>query len=117
VKSKLDGRPPNGQAGNSCLPPSCAYGPAEFVAASWRSEGCLEHSTRKSAIANKTAMATQITTLLAWISIAVDAASDMEMGFVIHVELPPMTVDRLSNVSEQLGEFRWLHHPVVRLRP
>jgi hypothetical protein len=38
------------------------------------------------------------------------------MGFAIHIELPPMTVDRLSNVSEQRVAFRWLHHPVVRLR-
>jgi hypothetical protein len=59
----------------------------------------------------------QITTLLACISIAIDAASDIEMGFVIHVELPSMTVDRLSNVGEQRVAFRWLHHPVVRLRP
>jgi hypothetical protein len=49
-------------------------------------------------------------------SIAINAASDVEMGFAIHIELPPMTVDRLSNVSEQRVAFRWLHHPVVRLR-
>jgi hypothetical protein len=34
---------------------------AELVAASWRSEGCLEHSTSQSAIASKTAIAAQIT--------------------------------------------------------
>jgi hypothetical protein len=49
-------------------------------------------------------------------SIAVNAASDIEMGFVIHVELPPMTIDRLSNFIEQLVALRGLHHPVVRLR-
>jgi hypothetical protein len=45
VKSKLDGRPPNGQAGNKCSPLR-GYGPAELVAASWRSKGSLEHSTK-----------------------------------------------------------------------
>lgn len=43
-------------------------------------------------------------------------AGDIEMGFVIHVELSSMTIDRLSNFAEQRVAFRWLHHLVVRLR-
>jgi hypothetical protein len=50
-------------------------------------------------------------------SIAINAASDIEMGFVVHVELPSMAIDRLSNFTQQFVALRWLHHPVVRLRP
>jgi hypothetical protein len=65
--------PRKGQTGKRCSPRSCDYGPTKVVAASWRSEGYPEHSTGKSASANKTAIAEQITTLLARRSLVADS--------------------------------------------
>ena len=50
-------------------------------------------------------------------SVAIKASSDIEMGFVIHVERRSMAIDRLSNFTEQRVALRRRHHPVVRLRP
>jgi hypothetical protein len=66
-------RPATGQARNRGSPACRGYGPAKLIAASGRSEGCLEHSTRKSPTANKTAIAAQITTLLSSRSLFADS--------------------------------------------